>query len=236
MSEKKPLILIVEDDVEMANLNARFLERKGYDVLVAYTAAEARSKNLNNEPDVYVLDIILPDGDGLSLCKEFRKNTEAQFMFLTGKTQINDRITGLETGGDYYMTKPYDRNEFLAVIQCLLRRADRERKMVAEVAEIEKGPLTLQILEGRAYIDGRDADLTQKEFAVLLLLAQNEGKELSGEFIYKNVWKSEMIIDTGLVRKAISQIKKKLDADEIDDFSIHTRYGGGYTFQNENDF
>lgn len=228
--DNKSLILIVEDDEIMAQLNARLLKRQGYDTLVAYTAAEARLLVRENPPDLFVLDIGLPDGSGFSLCEEFRRDTDAPVLFLTGKSETKDKVTGLNIGGDYYLTKPYDRSEFLAVIKSLLRKEEQTRKKIAEGSVIERGSLTLKLQEQKAFVEDRDAELTSKEFAVLLMLVQNENKELTGEQLYENVWGTVMGVDTGLIRKTISQIKKKLDIDETDDFLIQTIYGGGYIF------
>jgi DNA-binding response OmpR family regulator len=229
-NERKPLILVVEDDEEMANFNARMLKRRGYDTLIAYNAAEARSALCDNKPDLFVLDIELPDGDGLSLCKEFRMMNDAPVLFLSGRKKLQDRVTGLGFGGDYYLTKPYMLEEFVAVVQSLLRRAEQTSKKIAEATIIKRGSLTLHLPQSKAIVNGHDAELTPKEFAVLLLLVQNEGKELTPEAIYEHVWKTDMYIDTGLIRKHISQIKKKLAKNDTNDFSILTEYGSGYIF------
>lgn len=234
MSEQKPLILIVEDDEDMAYLNTSLLKRQGYETLVAHTTAQARMYIYEKSPDLFVLDIELPDGSGFLLCEEIRKNTDAPVVFLTGKTEVKDKVTGLSIGGDYYLTKPYDRNEFLAVIKSLLRKEEQTKKKIAEVSIIKRESLTLKLHEKKAFINERDAELTLKEFAVLLMLVQNEDKELTSEQLYENVWGTVMNVDTGLIRKTISQIKRKLAIDETDDFMIQTRYGGGYTFISEN--
>jgi len=230
MNESKALILIVEDDIDLANLNARSLKRAGYDVLIANTAAEARSLASGNEPDLFILDIELPDGNGLDLCREFRQDTDAPILFLTGKSGTSDKISGLGAGGDYYLTKPFDIKEFIAVVQSLLRRVDIIREKIAETAVIAKGSLMLKTDERKAFVNGRDAELTSKEFAVLLMLVQNEEKEMSGEAIYMNVWGASMNNDANAIRLTISRLKKKLDEENAVDFNIFTKYGGGYTF------
>ena len=230
MSEQNPLIMMVEDDLDLARLNARFLQRKGYDVIVANTAAEARQLFIKNVPDLYVLDVELPDGDGFLLCEEFRYGTDAPVLFLTGMSETHHKITGLRSGGDYYLTKPYDNDELAAVVESLLRKEEQMRKKIAEVSVIERGPLTLKTPEGKAYVDDCNIGLTSKEFAILLLLVQNEEKGLSNEMIYKSVWEADMGADTGIIRKHISIIKKKLGVDDIDDFDIVSEYGGIYRF------
>ena len=230
MNEENPLILIVEDDEEMARLNARLLRRLGYNTQTAYNAAKARELFQTEQYDLIVLDVVLPDGDGNTLCAEFRQISDAPALFLTGRTAIKDRIKGLDKGGDYYLTKPYDREEFIAVVKSLLRRAEQTKKKVDEAFVIDCGSLTLMLTERKALVDDRDAGLTNKEFDILLLLVQNEDKKLSNETIYQSVWGHEMNIDTGIIRKHMSMIKKKLDAENTDSFDIVTGYGGGYTF------
>lgn len=230
MNEQKSLILIVEDDEDMANLNSRLLKRQGYDTVVAYTAAEARIIAGGQSPfDLVVLDINLPDGNGFDLCREFRQNTDVPVLFLTGKSETKDKIKGLNNGGDYYLTKPYDKNEFLAVVQNLLRRVRQTQKKITETSVITKGPFTLRLVESRAYVNGRDAELSQKEFAVLLMLIQNEDKEVTYEQLYENVWGMAMNNNSSALRQQISRLKKKLDEENTDDFAILNKQGKGYT-------
>ena len=231
MNNDIPYILIVEDDKDMAQLNARLLKRQGYEVRIANTAAEAR-RELFQEilPDLVVLDIGLPDGSGFSLCEEFRKETDAPVLFLSGKSESKEKVTGFSKGGDYYLTKPYDRNEFLAVVQRLLRKEKQTQKKLAEVSVITRGSLTIKLQDRKAFIRGRDAELTPKEFAVLYLLIKNEGKELSSEYLYESVWGMDMNNSPNALRLHISRIKKKLDEENSLDFAIFTEYGKGYTF------
>jgi DNA-binding response OmpR family regulator len=230
MREAKPLILMVEDDEELARLNARFLTRNGYEVRLAFTAAEARASARESKPDLFILDVELPDGDGFSLCEEFRAGSDAPMLFLTGKKTPRDEMDGLNSGGDYYMRKPYERDVLLTVIQSRLQNAERTRQKVAEATELTRGPLTLLIPQGKALAGGRDAELTPKEFAILLMLAQNENKELSGAAIYERVWGASENGDLGALRRHISRLKKKLGEENTDDFSIVSFYGGGYAF------
>lgn len=234
MTEKNPLILMAEDNEDMARLNARMLKRKGYDVLLALNAAQARVFALNNTPDLFVLDIELPDGDGFDLCKEIRRNNDAPVLFLTGRKAPEDKVKGMNVGGDYYLVKPYSMEEFVAVVKRLLEKTEQMKskldKAVREATIITRGILTLNIPLRKAYINGNDAGLTQKEFAVLLILVQNEDKEMPGEEIYRSVWGTTMNNDTNTINVHISHIKKKLGAENTDDFSILTKYGGGYTF------
>lgn len=229
-SEWKPLILIVEDDEELAQFNARLLRRQGYEVLVANTAEQARQCAAQNDPGLFVLDVRLLDGDGLTLCEEFRRTSDSPVLFLTGMSETTDKLAGLDAGGDYYLTKPYDKDEFIAVVRSLARRARLNMEKLTESSIIEKGPLTLVLDERKALVNGRDAELTVKEFAVLLMLVNSENTELTTETIYANVWGATMNKDANAIRLTISRLKKKLGAENADDFDIVTKYGGGYTF------
>ncbi|MCL1808641.1 MAG: response regulator transcription factor [Clostridiales bacterium] len=234
MSERKHLILIVEDDADTAQLSARMLRRRGYGVLLACTAAEARAFIHKDAFDLIVLDVGLPDCDGFALCKEIRQGSDTPILFLTGRKTTKDKVAGMDTGGDYYLTKPYSAEEFTAVIKRLLQKAQQERdkvdKAAREAAVITLGPLTLMLPENTALVNGCNAKLTPKEFAVLLLLVKNQGRELSSKAIYENVWGTAMNSDKNAIRMHVSRLKKKLGADNSDSFSILTGYGGGYTF------
>lgn len=230
MPDWKPMIMLVEDDREVAQLNARQLERHGYETQIAYSAAEARASVGKRQPDLYLLDIELPDSSGLSLCEEFRKKSDAPVVFLTGRGETADRVAGLGLGGDYYLTKPYDMSELIAVVQSQLRKEGYVREMMTEATVITKGSLTLKIDERKAFVNGVDAELTLKEFGVLLMLVQNEDKELTRETIYMNVWGTTMNKDSNVIRLTISRVKKKLNEKNAADFAIFTKYNGGYVF------
>lgn len=230
MDERRPLVLVVDDDEEMAQFNARLLRRQGYEALTAFTAAEAQSLFMGSRPDLLVLGIGLPDGDGHSLCREFRLRSDAPVLFITWKAGAKDRVEGLNAGGDYHLAKPYDRDEFLAVVRSLLRRMEKARKIADEAVVVRSGPVALVLSERKAYIDGNDVGLTPKEFSVLLVLVQNEGRQVSCEQIYESVWGKGMNDDPRTVRLHISRLKKKLGGDSADGFSILTWYGKGYSF------
>lgn len=237
MNGNNYLILIVEDDEEMAQLNARLLKRCGYEAFAVYNAADALALANGNgdgngkkkEFDLFVLDIELPDGDGVALCSELRRDTDAPVLFLTGRAETEDKIAALSTGGDYYLTKPYDRNEFVAVVNSLLRRAAQTKKKISELSVIERGPFILKIYENKAFVNGRDAELTQKEFAVLLMLIKNENKEVPNEALYESVWNAPMNNNSGALRVHVSNLKKKIGEENSNDFAIFNNHGVGYT-------
>jgi DNA-binding response OmpR family regulator len=198
------------------------VRRGGYYVRLAKNLAEARERLTEAVPDIIVLDIILPDGSGLDFLEELRQNADIPVLLLTALAEPGDAVKGLRTGGDDYLAKPYDNAELLARIETLLRRASRLPKILA------KGRLTLNVISGLASVNGRDLLLLRKEFAVLLLLAQNEGETVSVEYLHKEVWGLPMD-DNRTLKKHISALRKKLE-DETSGCEIENVRGEGYCF------
>jgi DNA-binding response OmpR family regulator len=232
------LILLVEDNEQILRGNERMLKRRGYAIASALTLAEARRRIAEQTPDAIVLDIMLPDGSGLDFMRDLRIHklpTEAgvPILLLTGLTTPEDVVRGLSSGGDDYLAKPYDFNVLAARIEALLRRTGR----VPET--LTKGALRLDIIASRAYLDGNDLLLSPKEFALLLLMAQNEGRLLSTEYLSEAIWKQPLAADNGAVKTAVSRLRNKLgdgktdgkSDDKTDAFTIENdKQEGGYIF------
>jgi len=232
MIESKIGILMVEDDLEVLRLNGRMLRRRGFDATPAGTIAQARDLIATQRFDLLILDVNLPDGSGYELCRELRAagHADLPIIFLTGREQTADKVDGLLSGGDYYLVKPYSFDELFAAIQRLSEKAAWAKQRLSEATTITRGPITLQIPSGKAFVSGRDAALTPKEFAILLLLVQNEDHELSGEAIYERVWNTALNKNTETLRQHISRLKRKLDEENTDKFAILNERGRGYTF------
>ena len=156
-------------------------------MLTALTIAGARQHLLQAEPDAIVLDILLPDGSGVDFCREIRQNTAAPILFLTSVTGVEQALEGLRAGGDDYLNKPFHIGLLLARIEAFWRR-DEIRQRVKPAETLRCGPLTLDLVAGAAFLHGEDMLLTLKEYALLLLLVQNEGKTLAKQAIYAKVW------------------------------------------------
>ena len=168
---------------------------------------------------------MLPDGSGLDFMHELRRSlseiSDIPILLLTGLTTPEDVVRGLKWGGDDYLTKPYDFGVLLARIEALLRRAEQIPKTLT------KGALRLDIIANRAFLDGEDLLLSPKEFALLLLMAQNEYRLLSSGFLLETVWKVPPDADQNMVRTAVSRLRKKLGRG----FSIENdKQEGGYIF------
>ena len=223
---KNNTVLLVEDNADLNEINRRALELNGYTVLTALTLAQARAHLSCQNPQVILLDVKLPDGDGVGFCGEIRAVTDAHIIFLTSNTGHEDKIKGLNTGGDDYITKPYKLEELTARVAAAMRR----RAMGRPENNIVKGPLVLDTVADKAYLNGKDMRLTQKEFGLLYTLACSEGQILSKEHLYETVWKLPVNDDARAVKTHISNIRKKLMGYGYD---IFVSRGEGYCFKKE---
>lgn len=231
--DKKNIILMVEDEKSVMDVNRRMLKRRGYDLKEASNAKEAYQFLNTATPDLLILDIMLPDGNGYDICKYFRKYSNNPVIFLTGKTDTKDKIEGLSDGCDYYMTKPYNFDELLAVVNRMLIRAETENLNDKRTNNIKIGNLLVDIYNSKAYIDGEDKHLTETEFAILKIFIENRNNILSADDIYKLVWNNDSNGDTRNIRKHIMNIRNKISADDSNYYDIANSYGKGYSFITE---
>lgn len=219
-------ILLVEDNPHILRTNRRILEREGYTVLCAGTLQAARKHLAEKQPDALVLDIRLPDGSGLDFCTEVRAMTPAPVLFLTALDEKSSVIEGLVAGGSDYITKPYDVDVFLARIKAQLRLIKMNQ---TPSRELSYGPVRLDLIAQRAYLHEKDLLLTQKEYALLLLLMRSEGQTLSAETLYEEVWHLPMAGENRSLKKHLSGVRKKLE-NGGSEYTIIAVYGKGYRF------
>lgn len=224
--EKGKQLLLVEDNERIMHGNRRLFGLAGFKTVAALTLAEARASIAASRPDAIVLDIMLPDGSGLDFMRELRESENAgiPILLLTGLTTPEDIIRGLTSGGDDYLTKPYDFPILLARVEALLRRAQR----VPEV--ITKGRLSLDIASGVAMLSGRDLLLNKKEFALLLLFLQNPERCIDGEYLYEKVWNAPMTGNTQALKSTLTRLRVKLRGSG---WNIAASRGEGYIFERE---
>ena len=221
------VILLVEDDEKLNNANRRALEMWGYAVRTALTLARARELLEGITPDVILLDVMLPDGSGFDFCAEIREKTHAHILFLTAQVEQENIFKGLTCGGDDYITKPFHVKELLLRVNAAMRR--RNMNPVQKV--ITKGALTLDMVSDTAFSNGKDLLMSQKEFHILRLLVENEGKTLEADYIFDAVWgKRNTPVDKNTLRNRISGMRKKLE-DEKSGYTIEAAYGKGYFLQ-----
>lgn len=222
MSAKR--ILLVEDNEQIMRGNERMLTRRGYEVISALTLSEARSAIEAHKPDLFVLDIMLPDGSGLDFMAELRRHSQVPVLLLTGLTTTEDIVRGLSQGGDDYLAKPYDFGVLLARVEALLRRAEN----VPE--KLVRGRLCLDVTADVAALDGADLLLSQKEFALLLIFVQNGERFISAEYLYEKVWKQPMSGNSNTLKTTINRLREKIKSCG---YRIEWSRGEGYCFEGE---
>lgn len=222
------IVLLVEDNADILNNNRRVLEQAGHTVLCAATLAEAHAVLSGTRPDVIVLDIMLPDGSGLTLCRELREAHEIPVLLLTALGEKAEVIEGLRAGGNDYIIKPYDIDEFAARVEAQMRLSSRMRASKEE-SLISAGPLALNSISQRAYLEGVDLLLTRKEFAILLLLVKSSDTLVTSKALYEQVWQQPMNGDSRTLWTHISNLKRKLAASSM--VSLVQVRGAGYRLE-----
>lgn len=226
-------ILLVEDNRHILDGNRYFLEKAGYTCAAAETIAGAKKIIGEETPRLMILDLMLPDGNGLDLLSELRASSDPALsgmpvLILTGLGSNPDVVRGLSAGGDDYLPKPYDYEVLLARVKALMRRSGMNRaERSGDI--IERGALKLDILSSQAFLRGEDLYLTPKQFALLLLLVRGEGKILSNEYLYETVWKQPLTDDCGALWKQMSRLRAKLD--EVHGVFITQFRGEGYCLE-----
>lgn len=221
-------ILVVEDEKNLNRIITEAMEDEGYSVDSCFNGADALDYALTAVYDVVILDIMLPKMDGLELVRRLRcSGNHTPVLFLTARDSVTDRVEGLESGGDYYLTKPFDFQELIAVVHVMTRKYTGNRSNVYNV-----GDLTIDTSARTATRAGRSIDLTQKEFALLEYMVRNRGVVLSREMIENNLWNYEYEGGTNVVDVYVGYLRKKMDTG----FSkklIHTVWGTGWVLREE---
>ena len=220
-------ILCVEDNKRVQALNKMEFEERGYSVTTALTLAEAWEAVRRESPGLIILDVNMPDGNGLDFLREFRAASpiyeKIPVLVLTGYGKDADVVIGFESGCNDYMVKPYTFPVLFMRAKELLSRTERLPETII------KGALRLEPFAVRATLGGEDLILTQKEFSILLAFVHNEGTVLSMEQIYEKIWKAPLGSDKRALRRQISNLRTKLKEGRCD-YAINTVYGEGYCF------
>ncbi|HVO95484.1 MAG TPA: response regulator transcription factor [Terriglobales bacterium] len=220
-------VLVVEDDRKLASYVAKGLKEAGFAVDWAEDGEEGLHRALETTYDAAVIDVMLPKVDGLNLIERMRmQKVHTPVLILSAKRSVDDRIRGLQTGGDDYLTKPFSFAELLARIQALIRRANHE----SEPTRLEVGDLSIDLLRREVVRSGITIDLQPREFALLEYLMRNNGRVLSKTMIIEHVWGYGFDPLTNIVDVLISRLRNKVDRD-FDQKMIHTFRGVGYALK-----
>jgi DNA-binding response OmpR family regulator len=220
-------ILVVEDDKTLAGFVTKGMKQAGYAVDLTQNGDDGLHMGLNNAYDAAVVDIMLPELDGLSLIERWRaQKVKTPVIILSAKRSVDDRIKGLQAGGDDYLTKPFSFSELLARVQALIRRSTQ----TAEPTTLSLGNLTLNLLTREVTRAGKKLDLQAREFALLEYLLRNAGRVVSKTMILEHVWDYAFDPQTNVVDVLVCRLRNKVDR-EADQKLIHTLRGAGYVLK-----
>jgi DNA-binding response OmpR family regulator len=221
-------ILMVEDERSITEPLSEALAREGFDTQVAETAARALELARQIDPDLVLLDVMLPDGSGYDVCRELRSGSSVPIIMLTARGEETDRIVGLELGADDYIVKPFSAREVAARIRAVLRRAGEQGARPEEPIEI--GPLRLDRAARSAALDGSELDLTRREFDLLELLMAEAGSVVRRERLIDEVWDVNWFGSTKTLDVHVSGLRRKLGDASASPRFIHTVRGVGFRF------
>ena len=221
-------VLVVEDEKHLNRIITEAMEDEGYSVDSCFNGADALDYALSAVYDVMILDIMLPKLDGLELVRRLRRGgNHTPVLFLTARDSVADKVEGLESGGDYYLTKPFDFQELIAVVHVMTRKYTGNRSNIYTIAD-----LTLDVSARTVTRAGMSIELTQKEFALLEYMVRNRGVVLSREMIENNLWNYDYEGGTNVVDVYVGYLRKKMDAG-FDKKLIHTVWGTGWVLRED---
>ena len=224
----KAKILVVEDDPAISNLIRTTLETQDYQFHTAQNGSGALMEAVSYNPDVMILDLGLPDMDGVDIIKKVRGWSSLPIIVVSARTEDRDKVEALDAGADDYLTKPFSIEEFLARLGAALRRSHTEAKAGEESSLYTNGDLTIDFAAGCAYVKGEEIHLTPIEYMLLCLLAQNTGKVLTHNHILKEVWGGAQASDIPSLRVFMATLRKKIEQHPDSPRYIQTHVGVGY--------
>jgi DNA-binding response OmpR family regulator len=222
-------ILVIEDEESISEPLADALEREGFDVRVAATAAAGRDLHRSDRPDLVLLDVMLPDGNGKDVLRDIRSTSRTPVIMVTARGEEVERVLGLELGADDYVTKPFSGAELAARIRAVLRRSDSAAPRPAEDVLVV-GDLRMELERHEALQAGQRLDLTVKEYGVLRVLVENAGRVVRREQLITEVWDTTWFGSAKTVDVHVSALRRKLGDDPASPRYIHTVRGVGFRF------
>lgn len=223
-------ILIIEDDVNIAELERDFLNLNGYKAEIVQDGALGMKKAVSGAYDVVIVDLMLPGKDGYEIIKEIRKKLEIPVIVVSAKLEDIDKIRGLEYGADDYLTKPFSPAELAARIKSHIRRYERLKGSMAASETISHKNLEINTASHKVFVSGREVQMTAKEYELLVFLASNPDIVFTKEHIFDTIWGDDYIGDTATVPVHIQKIRKKIEKDPSNPELIETLWGTGYRF------
>lgn len=227
MAEK---ILVIDDEEPTVQLIAMLLERRGFEVIKAYRAEEGLRKAYRHQPELVLLDIMMPDMDGWDVCKRLREMSDVPIIFLTARSDVKDVVKGLEMGADDYVFKPYDNDELVARVRAHLRRSPRPN--MSEELIFNNGDFRINFMNREVWVDNDLKHLTPKEFNLLAILVRNAGRVVTRTELVTQAWGEEYGDAIDSLKLYVHYLRQKLENNAQQPEYILTSRGVGYRFVN----
>lgn len=224
-------ILIIEDDMDIAELERDYLEANGFSVEIVGDGALGEKRALEADVDLILLDIMLPGMDGFQVCRKVREARNIPILLVSARQEDVDKIRGLGLGADDYIVKPFSPSELVARVKAHLQRYLQLTGKKDEPHVLQRGALTIDRDGHRVFLDGREVPMPNKEFALLLFLAENPGVVFSKETLFERIWGETSLGDTATVSVHINRIREKIEPSTTRPIYIETVWGVGYRFK-----
>lgn len=225
-------VLIVDDNKQITSILEEYAKKEGYETIVAFDGEEAIELFEKEEPDIILLDVMMPKKDGFTVCREIREISNVPIIMITAKGEDYEKIMGLEMGADDYILKPFSPNEVMARIKAIMRRIIIEEK---ESNIFTYDNLTISLDNYSVSIDGKDLSLTKKELEILWTLATNKNKVFSRDNLLEAIWGIEYYGYDRTVDSHMKRLRAKIDKYKHDKWDIKTIWGVGYKFEVEDE-
>ena len=229
MLNDKTTVLIVDDEVNICELIRLYVEKEGYETIIAYDGVSAIEKFKSNKPDMILLDVMLPKKDGWQVCREIRATSNVPIIMITAKGETFDTVLGLELGADDYMVKPFEPKELIARMKAVLRRSEN-RNASGDADEIDFGDLKIGKDKYEVYLDGNSIEMPPKEVELLYYLAKNKNKVFTRDQLLDEIWGYEFFGDSRTVDVHIKRIREKIEGTDRQ-WQLKTVWGVGYKFE-----
>ncbi len=223
-------ILIIDDEEDTVQLISILLEKRGFETIKAFRAEEGLRKAYRHQPDLVLLDIMMPDMDGWEVCRRLREMSDVPIIFLSARGDVKDVVRGLELGSDDYITKPYNNDELVARVRAHLRRSPRPN--ISEELIFNDGEFRINFMNREVWVRGEIRHLTPKEFNLLAVLVRNAGRVVSRNELVTQAWGDEYVDAIDSLKLYIHYLRQKLEANPEQPEYIVTSRGVGYRFMN----
>ncbi len=227
-----PTILIADDNQQITSILGEYAKKEGYTAIIALDGLDALEQFKRKNPDIVLLDVMMPKMDGFELCREIRKTSNVPIIMVTARGEDFEKIMGLDIGADDYIVKPFSPPEVMARVRAILRRIEREDR-AAQLFSFDN--LSINLEDYTAAIDGINISLTKKEIELLWTLASHKNKVFSRDNLLDSLWGHDYFGDSRTVDSHIKRLRAKLDACEHDNWEIKTIWGVGYKFEVKTD-